>query len=215
MLGRPSEWLRADGGPANSDFLQYTQDLEQQIAHVLRDGSTANGVYALKMFPEHFDATASCRWAERLPGLSFVYLTREDILAQAISLAIARQTQSYASWQPEAVEPIYDAAHIRRCLNFIATGEARWRTFFALNGIAPIAVTYTDLIQNPRKCIDEVATAMDEKVELPELKKIPTRIQRTERNKNWKTRFLSTSENLAFLPIIDSKLTVKDTVRSS
>ena len=157
VLGLPSEWLRGDDGPASSRYETYPSDPKAQLAFVLRDGVTPNGVYGLKMFPEHFDTTTESRWTEALPRLHYVDLVRRDLLGQAVSLSIARQTDSYGVWTPECREPVYDRDHIRRCLHFIALGEARWRLFYAANDIRPLQLVYEEVTADPQGAVDNVA----------------------------------------------------------
>ena len=53
VLGRPREYFN---GPARRvlDDPSYPDDVEAQIERILTDGATANGVYALKLFPDQF-----------------------------------------------------------------------------------------------------------------------------------------------------------------
>ncbi len=167
------------------------------------------------MFPEHFDATLSSAWATRLPRLSYVHLAREDVLGQAISLAIARQTGSYAHWSTEAAEPVYDAAQIRRCLDFVLTGEARWDAFFALNGIQPLRLRYDAVERSPERAVAAIAALMDvERADIDWSAQM-TRRQRTGRNDEWRDRFLEESGNLFSLPTLDNSLSAADTLLQS
>ena len=212
VLGKPSEWLRGDGGPANDDYPSYTHDFDLQLQHVLTDGATENGVYALKMFPEHFDSTLPSRWALRLPRLSYIHIAREDVLGQAVSLAIARQTQSYAHWIREAVEPRYDGGQIRRCLDFILTGEARWGAFFAINDIQPLRVQYQALVERPEEAVASIASLMGVDDASIDWTAHMTRPQRTERNDAWRARFISELGDLSILPTLGASLSVTDTL---
>jgi LPS sulfotransferase NodH len=200
VLGFPCEWLRGDGGKASDQYVSYPTDLEEQVLVMFRDGVSPNGVCALKMFPEHFDSTSGGRWAERIPGLKFVHLIRRDVLGQAISLSIARQTESYAHWMPEQRPAAYSRDHIQRCMDWLLAGDARWRLFFASNGIAPLVVIYEDL------CVDAqgVVSAIAEHVGVVEAKigvrSLEPRVQRDARNREWRERFVAESGDLGVLP---------------
>jgi trehalose 2-sulfotransferase len=190
-LGVPCEWLRGDGGAASLDYENYTQDESEQVRYVLTDGKTSNGVYGLKMFPEHFDKRTETCWAESLPQLHYVHMVREDIIGQAISLAIARQTGSYMKETPESHEPVYDQAQILNCLRFVAAGEARWRMFFAINNIRPLEITYSRLLENPQREISRLAKVVGvHNAKINREKFLPTP-QRTPRNDLWRRRFTS------------------------
>jgi LPS sulfotransferase NodH len=200
VLGKPYEWLRADGGKAHQDYINYPTDPQEQLELLLRDGCTPNGILALKMFPEHFDRRIESYWAKKLPSLQYVYLIRQDLLGQAISLSIARQTDSYAHWAPERREPIYNSNHIRNCMDFIATGDARWRLFFASNGIKPLFITYEDLTKAPQEIVNHVAALMGVESAPIDWSEFNTTVQRNERNAQWRARFIQEEGDLAILP---------------
>jgi len=52
-----------------------------------------------------------------LPGVRFIHLSRRDIFAQAVSFAIARQTDKWTSHGAAQCVPEYDRAMLRDCLN--------------------------------------------------------------------------------------------------
>jgi LPS sulfotransferase NodH len=203
VLGKPYEWLRGDGGSAHWDYADYPRDSEGQLEIMLRDGVTPNGVCSLKMFPEHFDTRTDSRWAERMPGLKYVHLVRQDLLGQAISLSLARQTDSYAFWMPAQREPIYDREHIRRCMDFIATGDARWRLFFANNQITPLTITYEELAASPQATIDRIAALMNVETATIDQGAFNTTVQRNALNEAWRERFVRDQGDLSSLPALD------------
>jgi len=208
-LGIPYEWLRGDGGTASSDYEHYPQSESEQVRRVLTEGRTPNGVYSLKMFPEHFDQRTK-GWATSLPDLRYVYLAREDIVDQAISLAIARQTGSYMKETPERAEPVYDCDQILNCLRFIAVGEARWRMFFAANAISPLEMSYNQLLHDPQKEISRIAQLVDVEDAIIDSSKFLPTPQTTERNAGWRKRFLEDSTNFWALPSLGAP-TLRDT----
>ena len=166
------------------------------------DGRTPNGVCAIKMFPEHFDSRLESRWAERLPDARYVYLTRRDVLGQAISLSVARQTNSYGDWMPKDREPAYDAGHIRRCLANIIEGEARWRLFFALNGIMPLEMIYEDLVEEPQREIDRIAHFVGVENAIIDWSAFHPNVQRNAVNEELRRRFIADSADLKLLPVL-------------
>jgi LPS sulfotransferase NodH len=200
LLGNSYEWLRGDGGNADAKNATYPVDPEKQLEYLLRDGCTPNGISAVKMFPEHFDRCTESLWAERLPHLQYVYLIRRDLLGQAISLSIARQTDSYAHWMRERRNPVYDGNHIRNCMDFIATGDARWRMFFAKNGINPLFIIYEDLTNAPQEAVDRVAALMGVDNAPIDWSDFDITVQRNERNAQWRERFIREERDLAILP---------------
>jgi LPS sulfotransferase NodH len=107
---------------------------ELQMEAILRLGATPNGVYAVKLFASQFAAfSGRLRWMDLLPNLHFVYLTRDDLLGQAISWARALQTEQYRSTQPAKRPAVYDADLIRSQLTAIVRERAQRETLFCPN----------------------------------------------------------------------------------
>jgi trehalose 2-sulfotransferase len=196
VLGQPDEWLRGDGMSVASRYDPYPTDFEKQFQLMLREGSTPNGVCGLKMFPYHSDMTLGVRWAERMPRLKFIHFVRQDLLGQAISLSIARQTQSYIHWLPAQAAAVYSRKHIARCMDWLAIGDARWNQFFARNGIDPLILTYDQLCADPQA----VVSAIGRHVGAPDAtigpRHLEPRIQRDGRNAEWRARFIAESRDL-------------------
>ena len=82
------------------------------------------------------------------------------LLGQALSLVRARQTLQWRSSQDVAGEPTYDALAINNQLGAIAGQEARWRLYFARNGIVPLRLEYEDLVADPQRAVSAIAALM-------------------------------------------------------
>ncbi|MDP3078183.1 Stf0 family sulfotransferase [Bradyrhizobium sp.] len=189
-LGNPIEYfspaaLRVRGLP------EFSGDREARLRQALCLGATSNGIYGLKLFVDHFDDMARTHWISKLPALSFVYLTREDVLGQAISAARADQTRRYRSTQPAAGPSVYDARAIRANLNYLVTADARWRAFFARNGLAPLLLTYERVADDPLSAITAIAARLDPdgKIEIDRTK-VSLKIQRDAETLAWRERFV-------------------------
>src|SRR4051794_35107226 len=78
-LGRPAEFFRDP-----RDARRIAANPQVELRRLARRAATPNGVYGLKIFAPHFDMVTQARWAERLPRLAFVHLSRADLLGQAI-----------------------------------------------------------------------------------------------------------------------------------
>jgi LPS sulfotransferase NodH len=98
--------------------------------------------------------------------LAFVHLRREDIVGQAVSWSRAEQT---GYWQQDDVavgEPRQDLAQMRRLLATIQEHNAAWEAWFGAQGVAPLVVTYEQLVADRRQVIQRIAAAVG--VALPE-----------------------------------------------
>ena len=87
-----------------------------------------------------------------------VFLTREDLLAQAISLAIAEQTNAWESGQTEQREPVYNARIISHMLSICLQRTLGWQQFFAYNNIVPFHISYESLCGNQGHTCHDLCT---------------------------------------------------------
>jgi trehalose 2-sulfotransferase len=148
-IPRPS-----DGGPSYAGFLEAA----------LAAGTTDNGVFAARIMWGTLDELVG-RLRTMFPDLAgddldllnrafarprFVYLRRDDVLGQAVSLLRAEQTDVWhnvAGSKPRRLEPepLYDFERIRKMIRTIEDDNAAWRDWFASVGIQPYSVVYEDL----------------------------------------------------------------------
>ncbi len=169
------------------------------VGAVVAKAQTPNGVFGVKLFPPHHLAlrTAGVRLPDWLPGLTHVYLRRRDLLGQAISFAIATQTDHWVSWRhPEQTrEPQYDAGLIARLLDRLVEWESYWRRHFALSGVTPLELDYEAVAAAPRLVLADLRQRLglppSAAIGQPSERRQPARVQRTSRNDAWRARFLA------------------------
>lgn len=155
-LGCPLEYFNASGRRWTDPA--YPEDVPSQMARVLTDGTSENGVYALKIFPSHLDVVAQhMNWTNELPNLRFVRWVRRDLLGQALSRSRVIQTGQYRSTQTSLVAPIYDGVAILAQLRIIVREYARWDMFFARNAIVPLSIFYEDAVDDVQGAVDRVS----------------------------------------------------------
>ncbi|MGW4943183.1 Stf0 family sulfotransferase [Actinoplanes sp. NPDC004185] len=164
LAGTPESYFRQpDGqlwadrwripGPADPAF-----DYRAFVRAALVAGTTPNGVFGAKLMWGTLDHLV----AELAPSaegrdlavleatfgpVRFVYLRREDELAQAVSWLRAEQTRTWRAGDPGATadEPHYDGAGITRLLDTVAEHNAAWRAWFTRYGVTPYEITYEQL----------------------------------------------------------------------
>lgn len=146
--------------------------LERYLERVRARRTDPSGWFGLKLHHHHFAAWFLDRgWDvdELLHVDRWIAITRRDHLAQAVSWARALQTGAWASWQRPWRPPVYDAALIRGRLRAIEQAEAGWDAFFAARGIAPLRVTYEELVADRDTTVGRVLDflGVDGPVELP------------------------------------------------
>ena len=94
------------------------------------------------------------------PGLKYVYLRREDVVAQAVSAAIASQTGQWEKQSPTQSEengaadsrPIgaikFHPWKIYEWKTLLEQQNQSWKTFFQDGEILPYSLTYESLVNN-------------------------------------------------------------------
>jgi LPS sulfotransferase NodH len=78
----------------------------------------------------------------------FIYLTRENLVQQAISLLIAQKSGRWSCWSRGGrfvVETEYDYAGIAAAVDMIVTANAQWECFFDAFAMKPLCVSYESL----------------------------------------------------------------------
>jgi LPS sulfotransferase NodH len=190
-LGRPLDYFNTQGRRSKG-WSDYPDDREQQLQIITSHGATHNGVYGFKLFAYDFDALAPLPWTTRLPGLHWIFLHRADLLGQAISLLLAKQTGQWRSTDGVRAAASYDADAIEREIAEIARDNADWRAYFARNGLDPLELRYEDLVTAPEATVRSVAALLrvDEASAIdPSL--IDVGIQRDDLNQQWRARYLA------------------------
>jgi len=83
------------------------------------------------------------------PSPSYVFLTREDTLAQAVSWWKAIGSGKWVDEDSRAAAPEFDAEGIAGRVRRIEEHTEAWRRWFEANSVEPLAVTYEGLAADP------------------------------------------------------------------
>jgi LPS sulfotransferase NodH len=162
VAGRPHEWFWADTEQANrrawavSSFAEY-------IVRVRDAATTPNGVLGAKLMWGYTadllarlrqlgDASSDLALIEaHFPSPRFVWIRRDDAVAQAVSWARAIQTGRWHHWDPlmPQAAATYDREQIDALGAEIAADNAAWRAWFAANEIDPLEVRFENLVADP------------------------------------------------------------------
>lgn len=178
------------------------------VRAALAAGRTGNGVFAARIMwgtLDHLaDRLATVHPASRGGGLDllnrtfgqmgFVFLHRDDVLAQAVSWHRAEQTNVWHRTHPEGPkrpeqEPRFDFDQISELLQTIEAHNSAWRAWFASVGVRPHVVRYEDLDADPVGTTREILDFLG--LEVPSGHSIETRNRRLadELNARWIDRY--------------------------
>lgn len=150
VAGRPDEWFLPEH--VDSPFDDY-------LRRVVDAGTTPNGVFAARLMWNYFDdflfRVRRSRGEYEAPDVdvirdvfpdpSFLWIRREDTVAQGISWARAAQTGKYAAHQEETGPASFDFGLIDGLVQLARHQAGAWRRWFEAEGIEPFEVTYEAL----------------------------------------------------------------------
>lgn len=152
LMGRPGEVLSRDFVPnILKNIPARTPD--EYFCHVFRALRSTTGIAGIKCSWFQFK---EFRAAMAEPGvvdsLRYIYLTRRNLSAQAVSLYRATQTKVFHTNVEHPAESLakleelpYDYEQIKFWRAHIASQETGWKAFFAEKNIFPLCIQYEDI----------------------------------------------------------------------
>lgn len=144
-------------------------------------GKGGTGIFGLRLMRENLDELSEnldqifpdlpsdrARLEKAFGRILHIHLSREDKLAQAISLIKAEQT---GLWHvaPDGTEierlappqePKYDFARIHREVRELESYDAAWNSWFAAQGIEALRIGYESLSANPAAALTGIFEAL-------------------------------------------------------
>ena len=163
VAGAPEEYFWRDDMPAWSERWETTTFVDYLLG-AIRAGTTANGVFGAKLmwgymadFLDRLDRLAGGHegsdrsLVERFfPASDFIWIRRDDMVAQAVSWARAIQTGVWYDQvgRSSATPPEFDFDQIERLAREAADHNDAWQRWFAANEITPLLVRYEDLVSD-------------------------------------------------------------------
>ena len=158
LLGVPFEYCNRDNISAWMQQLD-TGSPDATLRAIRARRTTGNGVFGIKAHFDHCEVIGGPPMLFRaLPQLCVVHMRRADVMRQAVSYAVARQTGVWIKGQePTSDTANYDPSLIAGCLDDIALQNAGWATAFADAGIRPLNIYYEDAAQDLRSAVTAIA----------------------------------------------------------
>lgn len=163
-FGKPQEWFNPNFVPDISrrigakDPKDYVDLLQRQH----QSGNVFSFEATLYQIDRVFKRRADFLDAFANTPIDWYYLTRKDIVLQAVSLAKAVDTGVFHAPAQSVEDRLladqsfdYDPREVSKWLDHIAKLEHRSEDFFSANGIAPIRLVYEDVVS------EDVSTVLD------------------------------------------------------
>jgi trehalose 2-sulfotransferase len=169
VAGRPAEWFWREDVERNTRAWGVTS-WDEYLDRVLEHGTTPNGVFGVKVMWGHlgellfrlrirtreYEAPDLAVLEAVFPRPRFVWLTREDTVAQAVSWSKAIQSGSWAADQPATGELEFSFEQIDRLHHEVRIYDGAWRRWFASHCVRPFHVTYEELCAERESTIGRV-----------------------------------------------------------
>jgi len=188
IAGMPHEYFNVDH---KSDyFKRWNFNSNQEYVDLLKKNRVSdNGVFGLKMHFNQFKTQFNVSdLNDVFRNLKFIFITRSDKVAQAISLEIAVQTNKWSSEFNRENKAEFNYNNIKKKIYDIKKQESDWLNYFKKFNIQPLIVNYEDLEESYEDSIARVLEFLDLKYH----KKIPPmqiKKQRGFKNYFWKKRY--------------------------
>ena len=152
-LGRPEEFFNPDS--FRRPFLERHElgelAVDAYLGHLRAEFTTSNGVFGMKLMPVHMqELLHSPGLHEELRTWRYVWLRRDDVVAQAVSWYVAAGTGEWdlVEKEPSGASVAYDREQIAGYLEQINADNSAWTEFFAVNGLDFLVVRYEDLLED-------------------------------------------------------------------
>jgi LPS sulfotransferase NodH len=168
-----------------------------QFSSYLVKHHAPNQVFGVKC---PYPATATYAALGELPTFAeewkVIFLTRHNVLRQAISARIASLTNQWTNVMTskyDIKESDYDFKQILSLMNSVVTANANWERFFSVSRVVPHRISYENLTKQPVEELENIANFLGIDLQkFPESRShVPwIRTQSTTINRIWEERFL-------------------------
>lgn len=117
-----------------------------------------------------------------------VHVRRRNLVAQAVSVVIAKQTGQWTSLHPgTAVEPVLDIDAVLEELAYVLRANAAAECYFALSGIEPVRFEYEAVLERPEQVAEALGARLGIAAPLPSAPTLALSRQTTPRNESWES----------------------------
>ena len=172
----------------------------EYFVNVSRVRQTKNGVYGFKASWFQFENFVRLLGDEEcLSGYKYIYLTRRNLAAQAVSLYKATASSVFhtniahddgAVRKLESLE--YNYGEIDKWYRHIVSQEKGWLGYFHTHRIFPCCISYEEIDEDPHAVVMRIALYLGvnpDKVSLPEESSVFSKVSDS-RNLEWACRYL-------------------------
>ena len=201
IFGLPQEYLNTEEGANSVERISKrfgVNSFADYLSHLARKRQLGTGVFGTKIgclqlayITKKYDINSI------FPNAKFIFVTRQDVVLQAISWFVAVKTASWASFDKARNNVDYDRDEIIRFVNLITDQSAKFENYFALNGISPLRISYEEINADIRVVVHRVKDylGVDREINL-QVDETRCKVQRTRKNTEWANRLTEEVKHL-------------------
>jgi LPS sulfotransferase NodH len=195
VLGRPGEYLHRNEPTALPSIVTRfgPRTLDDVMAEIMGRTRSPNGMFGIKvhigmLLPLLVEGTFDSTLARG----KFIYITRDDLLMQAISFVRAQMTGVWIAKNETAGAAHFDFARLHDTVGYLTRMMTQWETFFALNGITPLRIRYEAIDRDVDAVVARVAQHLGVALPAPtQFRERRQTLQRDAVNEEWRARFIA------------------------
>jgi len=131
-----------------------TQEL---IPFLFKYRTSRNGYFGVKADWGQYKNLCNTIHFDSLNFTKIVWIQRNNLLKQAVSYAIAKQTRQWISAMPKQGEAEYDYSEIVKCARKIRNWNQNWKSHFETTSVPVLQTKYEDIIGNPQQELEKIA----------------------------------------------------------
>jgi LPS sulfotransferase NodH len=160
--------------------------------------TSPNGVFSYKMFPSVYQqiAQVSEELLSRVAPTHVIYLTRNDIDAQAVSYSKAIQGMAWFADVAQQKAAVYSYNHIVECKNILRRQMDDWEYIFDLTGTSVLRVAYEDILKNKESVVATVVRHITGSTDVRTLPIPRLEVQRDNLSRQWTQLFAEESQDM-------------------
>lgn len=206
-----SDWAR-QLDVATSKKMETPEFERAYLAAILKEGTGDTGVFGLRLMWDTVERLTGCLrliYPDALNDLAlfecafgqplYLSLIRQNKVAQAVSLVKASQSGlwhlasdgSERQRSKEHEHPAYDSDAIGAEVAALTKEDAAWQEWFVQQGIAPLCISYEDLVKNPQAMLAKILTVLGQDTNLAENLEPATARMADEESERWIKRYRS------------------------
>ncbi|CAD5946489.1 Stf0 family sulfotransferase [Planktothrix agardhii] len=162
LLGMPDEYINPRG-VVQTYLKKYPAKDVFQYFDLLRRNQVTNDIFGMKtcFYDLNFLLERGIV-GELLSPVKFIYMTRHNVIQQAISSYRARKSNIWHLYKNRSIsseQPVieYDELAILSHVESRLKERLQWENFFTLYSVNPLRITYEDVLENPQKVLQKIA----------------------------------------------------------